>query len=355
MRKDEVNKMFKDSAKKKSIIFIYLCVIVLLTILFIYFTGIFFSKTKNEYVKYVEDSNIDYKVYLKENEFFEKKYAESEKQYIASLIDYIDANFRYSIDVGKKNIDFSYSYYIDAVVDVKERNTNKSLYSFTDTLSDTKVGISDGKTRIDINSNVKIDYNKYNNIINKFVNTYSLGNTDSTVTINLHVKTIGSCQEFAEEKNNDSVVSLVIPLTTRTIAIDLTNDLAESNDSILLCNKKYNDFMYLIPPVVLLLVDIFVINLLCIYIANHRSSNDKYRIELKKIVSNYHSYIQRINTKFDFEKYRVVEVDSFNDMLEIRDALQQPILMLENQEQTGTEFLIPTNTDLLYVFALSEK
>ena len=139
------------------------------------------------------------------------------------------------------------------------------------------------------------------------------------------------------------------------MAVDINDDLVESNDSILICDKKYNDFMYLIPPVVMLLLDIFAINLLCVYISNHRSSNDKYRIELKKIVSNYHSYIQRINTRFDLDKYKVVEVDSFNDMLEIRDSLQQPILMLENQEKNGTEFIIPTNTDLLYVFAISEK
>ena len=355
MRKDEVNKMFKDSARKKSIITIYICVIVLLTLIFIYFTGIFFRKTKNKYVEYVENSNIDYKVYLKENEFFDKKYAENERQYIASLIDYIDANFNYTIDTGKKNIDFTYSYYIEAFVDVKDKNTNKSLYNYNDTLVKTKVGYSNNESNININENIKIDYNKYNDKIKKFVNTYSLGNIESTLTVNLHVKTIGSCQEFSEEKSNDSVVSLVIPLTTKTMAVDINDDLVESNDSILICDKKYNDFMYLIPPVVMLLLDIFAINLLCVYISNHRSSNDKYRIELKKIVSNYHSYIQRINTRFDLDKYKVVEVDSFNDMLEIRDSLQQPILMLENQEKNGTEFIIPTNTDLLYVFAISEK
>ena len=81
MRRDEVNKMFIDSSKKRKVIAMYVCVIVLLSLIFIYFAGIFFSKTKNEYVKYVEDSNIDYKVYLKENDFFEKNYADSEKQY----------------------------------------------------------------------------------------------------------------------------------------------------------------------------------------------------------------------------------------------------------------------------------
>ena len=39
-------------------------------------------------------------------------------------------------------------------------------------------------------------------------------------------------------------------------------------------------------------------------------------------------------------------------MLYIRDTLQSPILMSENQDRTCTQFLIPTNTKLLYVFEI---
>ena len=37
------------------------------------------------------------------------------------------------------------------------------------------------------------------------------------------------------------------------------------------------------------------------------------------------------------------------EMLGIRDTIQSPILMTENRDETMTRFLIPTNTDILYV------
>ena len=39
-------------------------------------------------------------------------------------------------------------------------------------------------------------------------------------------------------------------------------------------------------------------------------------------------------------------------MLYIRDTIQSPILMFENLDQTVTEFVIPTNTKILYTFEI---
>ena len=40
------------------------------------------------------------------------------------------------------------------------------------------------------------------------------------------------------------------------------------------------------------------------------------------------------------------------EMLGIRDTIQSPILMWENRDQTMTQFLIPTNTNMLYTFEI---
>jgi hypothetical protein len=52
------------------------------------------------------------------------------------------------------------------------------------------------------------------------------------------------------------------------------------------------------------------------------------------------------------EGYQLLVMDSFMDLLEIRDTIQSPILMYENEDQTCTTFMIPTNTKLLYVFEI---
>ena len=56
--------------------------------------------------------------------------------------------------------------------------------------------------------------------------------------------------------------------------------------------------------------------------------------------------------EFDIAGYQIVVIKSFTEMLGIRDTLQAPVLMTENSDETMTQFLIPTNTKLLYVFEI---
>ena len=83
-----------------------------------------------------------------------------------------------------------------------------------------------------------------------------------------------------------------------------------------------------------------------------RTAENIYERELKKILNNYSSYIQTMHNDFDFKEYQLLKIDSFSDMLEIRDTIRQPILMRENNDRTGAYFVIPSNTKILYVYRL---
>ena len=54
-----------------------------------------FTFEKEKAVNYSESSNINYKVYLKKNNFYENEYLEGNSIYVASLIDKIYINFDY--------------------------------------------------------------------------------------------------------------------------------------------------------------------------------------------------------------------------------------------------------------------
>ena len=85
----------KNSYTKRQIIILSsFLVCFFLGVLFLY-TG--FQNKKTLSLKYKEDNDIDYKVYLKENAFFEEPFIEKGKTYITSLIDYIDADYSYNI------------------------------------------------------------------------------------------------------------------------------------------------------------------------------------------------------------------------------------------------------------------
>ena len=354
MKRKIANKLFNSTRSKKKI-FLYSFVIILLSILFVFSITSYITKSKKEYIKYREFSDIDYKVFLKDNDFFDKKYAEEEKQYIASLIDYISATFKYNIDIEKENIDIKYSYMIDAKVDVKDKKTSKSLYSFTEVLSNNEIKKSYGNKNISISKNINIDYNKYNELIKSFISSYSLNDINSTLTVSMHINTVGTCQDLVTDHNKDSVISLVIPLTTKTMAIDISDDLVRATDNILICKTNSNPYGYIFLSIAFLITDIFAIVGLYNYIVRTRTSRDIYEIELKKILSNYHSYIQKVNSDFDIQGYQMLAVNTFTDMLEIRDTLQQPILMVENKTKNGVHFIIPSNTKLLYVYTLKEE
>ena len=48
------------------------------------------------------------------------------------------------------------------------------------------------------NENVKIDYNRYNELIKSFVKVYSLDDTVSTLTLRLHISILGDCEDFED-------------------------------------------------------------------------------------------------------------------------------------------------------------
>ena len=71
-------------------------------------------------VSYTEQSTVDFRVYLAENDFFETPYLGKGMQYIASLINYVDIDFEYNFSVNEE-IDLEYTYHIEAHVKVFER------------------------------------------------------------------------------------------------------------------------------------------------------------------------------------------------------------------------------------------
>ena len=89
MNKKEINRQLNI---KNLIAIITVSLLIALFFLFIYI-----SNNKGQYITYNENSNVDYKVYLKQNDFYKKEYLDKDKSYVASLINTISTNFKYSL------------------------------------------------------------------------------------------------------------------------------------------------------------------------------------------------------------------------------------------------------------------
>lgn len=352
MKRNQVNAILTIQTKRRNVLTSFVCLISVIFILFLSFLGVYINRNKGYFVSYDETSKIDYKVFLKNNEFFNNNYIGTNKQYIASLINYIEADFNYNLSLEEKAVEYKYSYRIDAVVDVKQKGTNLSLYNNTIEILKT-IERSTNLKKLTIDENVKIDYNLYNDLIKKFINIYELENTESTLTINMYINVMGSCEEFVENKEKESVMSLEIPLTTKTMSIDISDNLIVSENNLMQCKSDYAyNYIFIILCAFLALMGVCLTVSTFKYLIDTRTAEDLYERELKKILNNYGSYIQTLGTDFEFSKYQLLKVETFNDMLEIRDTIRQPILMKQNPNKTGAYFVIPSNTKILYVYRL---
>lgn len=337
-----------DMLKRKSIIFRYIVVIVLIFVTITMLIVQMKNTRKTQDIVYTENSNLDYKVYLKENDFFEEKYLGKDNQYIASLIDYIEADFKYELEASEKNIDYKYTYKIVAEVNVGDEKNHNSLYKFNDELIEKKENEFNTNSKLKINEPVKIDYNKYNDIINRFVDIYDLDNSNATVTVNMYVNLIDE-EVQSNAKNNTPAISLNIPLTTKTMAIDIeSNSVNENNINV--C-KTIGQEKYAFLITVLFIVNIILIINLIIFIKDTKNQQAVYSMRLRKIMSNYGSYIQKLNNEFDFEGYQILEVKSIEDLLQVRDTINKPILMTEKLLAMETYFFIPSEKNV-YVYEL---
>ena len=210
--------MARNSDRKDTIMKMYMIAIIGIIIGFI-FIVFYLKEAKLSVVAFNENSNVDYKVYLKENKFYEKDYLEKDNQYIASLIDKVEANFKYNMDIPSK-FDYVYGYKIVAEVEVIDVTNDNTIYKFQENILEKKTVNNSGN--LEINEKADIDYSKFNELISNFKNTYELSNSKGTLNVNMYLDFNGT-ESNSKSIKNKKIASLELPLVENTISIAKNN------------------------------------------------------------------------------------------------------------------------------------
>ena len=82
------------------------------------------------------------------------------------------------------------------------------------------------------------------------------------------------------------------------------------------CQRGAGSEVFKTTAIVLGVLDALLILLLVAFIYLTRTPDITYSARVKKIVSQYKSYIQRIKNAFETRTYQVILVDTFDEMLE---------------------------------------
>ena len=353
MSESEKKKRGRYRKNREKWIFAQSVIIAVVAIAVVISALVSYQLNQKYFIGYTESGSIDYDVYLKDNEFYDSPYLDKNQSYVASLIDRIITNFYYDIDMDAEDVNYRYSYTITSRLEIIDDTSGVPIFNPEYELVSVKDKSQNSSNRLTINEIVVLSYDEYNDLASKFLETYDLaGATTSNIVLTLKVDVLSDCEAFTGSSVDTYSSELRIPLTTKTVNIKMTSSVPDAEAKMIACTRGAGSEVFKTTAIVLGISDILLALLLVAFIYLTRTDDITYTARVKKILSQYKSYIQKIKNLFETRGYQVILVDTFDEMLEIRDTIQAPILMHENEDKTCAKFMIPTDSKILYLYEI---
>lgn len=328
------------------------CVFLVLFLLFsIYLSFTVIKKIEITPIGYTDTGTVDYRVYLKENEFYTEQFLPKGKAYVTSLIDYIDINYNYIFNIDAlSNIKFNYKIIGDLVIE--DGNKKELLTKSYEVLPEQKKEMR-GTNELVINEKFQIDYGYYNQLANKFRSSYGL-DSSSYLKIYLDMKKNTTDEESYTIDEETRINELIIPLSERTIEINIDSRNNKTNNQVVFDKTTTVNYTNV---VILIIVVILLINILRILTVSYKKMNrrrslyDKY---VNRLLKEYDRLIVETGTLIDFRKYNVIRVFEFNELLDVRDNLKTPINYYCLSKHVNGLFYIKAEDDIYVLYISSE-
>lgn len=321
----------KKTKEKKY--YLKVIILILLFAIFIGLSFLCFKKSiiiqKEQNVFYEEVGSPNYKIYLKDNNYYKQDYLDKDMSYIANLIDYISVDYNYKF-ISDTELNGEYSYKIVADLEIRNPKNNSLFYVERYNLSEEKLFPIKNEKEYVINETININYDYYNAIANNFEASYGVDTESNlTVSLELHRKIDGTLVSNSDI-NSDDKINLIIPLSEKTINLK-TEPLAIKNNSvkISLNHYKINDIKYLIFALLFLGLALTIFIYITKKTMSLKPQANSYDKILRKILRQYDRLIVNVNTMPNFEKNNTIEVDSFYELLDAKDSIHNAIFYYE--------------------------
>lgn len=302
-------------------------------------------------VGYSENGNADYKVYLKENDYYDKKVLDSGMQYVANVISSINSKFNYELHADE-NMVFNYRYKITGQLVISDPiDTTKILNTKNYILLDEQQ-ISINSNNMVINEDVDIDYDYYNSYVNSYKTEYGLAvNSKLIVTMNINLE--GIYVEKNETLNKEQNLQISIPLSEQTFSINKLGDINESGNLSTPITAQITNKLLFVLAIVITLISISGIGLVIYLLLKDRKKNI-YKITVNKILRDYGRIIVNGNIEVNEKNIQnKIYPETFNEMVDASQTLNSPILYYEVIPNEKCFFVI-IKGDTIYKYRLTK-
>ncbi|HJJ14407.1 MAG TPA: DUF5305 domain-containing protein [Clostridiaceae bacterium] len=191
---------------------------------------------------------------------------------------------------------------------------------------------------MNINENVKIDFNAYNTEVKKFKEQFGL-----PIKAYLDVKLITNSEIDVKnsekvEKDN-SVVNLKMDLNGQVFTVTQDYEPTSKGQAVDETNVKKSNIVLLTIGIILFAISAFgILNIIRKIISADRRTD--YEVALNRILKNYGDIVAEIVTPTETGNMRVIDVKNFDQLLDIEEEIRMPILFYETVEGEEGEFTI---------------
>ena len=314
-----------------------------------------FSKSNDIEMAYEQKASIDYNVKLLPGNPFDTGNLNAVNSYIADYIDDISTDFYYDYNVGKES-DIEYSYYVNAIMELKSDKDGLVLSRREDTLIQEVSDEQKASRELAIKQNVNLDYNHYNNLAKEFSrsvkNEHGIDITGH-LYLEMHLKVVTTNDEFNNPLENEEVIKVEIPLLSTQVKaymIDNINekDVYNEHEAAVLVSKAS-----LFVAISLWIVDIIFLLLVCSFIMKSTPKKSNYMRIRNGLLKDYDDII--VNSKNDpnFKGYNVINCASFQELIDAQKVLNKPIIYNEYIKNQKCMFIIINDKDV-YRYVLKE-
>ncbi len=295
-------------------------------------------------INYSDQSTIDYKVYLKENRFFDTPYLPAGRTYITNLIDYLDIDMSYSLNFDDA-VDLNYSYYyvatISAAKDTGTASANKGEYwSKTYNLTNATTQSATDTHSLSVGQNLKVNYADYNQILSDFKSTYSLAAT-GTLKIAMVLDGEITSAKFDEALPFEySEVYLSIPLTEQSVEASVVGSTSDTQSHSASKEVNKDNFLYLALRILgIIMIIASVLGFAFAWLTRkQKTSSARYNDAVKHLIGSYDSIIVEVNERPKTAGLNVLTVNRFDELLDVYNSIHLPISCYRGDKKT--EFII---------------
>ena len=210
------------------------------------------------------------------------------------------------------------------------------------------------KNKYVIDRDVEIDYQYYNNLANQFKSNYAV-NTTNRLDVSLQIREKNKEKNTYEIDNKNNVL-LSIPLSQQEISISLDNTNTDKSNQI----EQEQRFIVkdisfiIISIIILLLIIITMISLIKKILLLTRKKLTPYQKHIRKILLGFDRIIINVKTIPDKKDYNVIEVETFQELVDVRDNTKEPINYHVIEEHKSCEFFV-INDQNLYLYEVKSS